>query len=119
MRAVGLWLATAVAVAVAVAIVPGVTVVGGSGGLLVLAAVLALVNSFVRPVMRLFALPLTVLTLGLFHFVVNALALEFASYLALGLFGSGVVLGSFGSALVASLVISLVSSVSEAVLGLR
>ncbi|MDD7365641.1 MAG: phage holin family protein [Atopobiaceae bacterium] len=119
MRAVGLWLATAVAVAVAVAIVPGVAVVGGSGGVLVLAAVLALVNSFVRPVMRLFALPLTVLTLGLFHFVVNALALELASYLALGLFGSGVVLASFGSALVASLVISLVSSVSEAVLGLR
>ncbi|MEE8704180.1 MAG: phage holin family protein [Olsenella sp.] len=119
MRAVGLWLATAVAVAVAVAIVPGIAVVGGTGGLLVLAAVLALVNAFVRPVMRLLALPLTVLTLGLFHFVVNALALELASYLALGLFGSGVVLASFGSALVASLVISVVSSVSEGILGLR
>ena len=119
MRALGLWFATAIAVGVAVLLVPGVTVIGGWGGLLAIAAILALVNSFVRPVMRFFALPLTILTLGIFHFVVNALALELASSISLDLFGSGIYLASFGSALVASLVISLVSSISEGVLGLR
>ncbi|MGI6755848.1 MAG: phage holin family protein [Atopobiaceae bacterium] len=119
MRALGIWLATAIAVYVAAIFVPGIQIVGGMNGLLVLSATLALINAFVRPIMRIFALPLTILTLGLFHFVVNALALELASSLTFSIFESGVYIASFGSALFASLVISLVSGISESLLGVK
>lgn len=119
MRALGIWLATAIAVYVAAIFVPGIQIVGGMDGLLVLSANLALINAFVRPIMRIFALPLTILTLGLFHFVVNALALELASSLTFSIFESGVYIASFGSALFASLVISLVSGISESLLGVK
>ena len=102
------WLATAVAVYAATRFVPGIRYTGGYETLAVVALVLGLVNAFVRPLVKALACGLIVLTLGLVIFVINALMLLLAAYLAREL-GYGFYVDSFGAALVGSVVISLVS----------
>ena len=60
---------------------------------------------------------LTVLTLGIFYLVVNTLMLYIAAWLANGIFQVGFDIVSFGSAFVASIVISIVSSLMNALVG--
>ncbi len=78
-NAAGLW--------VAVRIVPGISYSGGRAPFLGVALVFGVVNAFIRPVVRLLALPLILLTLGLFALVVNGLMLMLTGYFseALGL----------------------------------
>ncbi len=64
-------LVTAVGLALAAWIVPGITV-SGPGTLLLAALLMGIVNGFVRPIVILLTLPLTVVTFGLFLLVVNA-----------------------------------------------
>jgi putative membrane protein len=90
------WLATAVSLMVTALIVPGFTVVSFSSAV-VGAAVLGLVNAVVKPILILFTLPLTILTLGLFLLVVNAIALGLVSYLTPGLTIAGFFPAVFGS----------------------
>ncbi len=80
--------------------------VSGFGGAFLAAIVLGLVNAFIRPIVLLIALPLNLLTLGLFTFVVNALMLMLVSAIMEPTFE---VMG-FWQALVASLIISVVSA---------
>ena len=69
------WAANAVALYVAAVLLAGITY-GDDGWVLVIAAaVFTLVNMWLRPVVRLLSLPLIILTLGLFLFVVNVLML--------------------------------------------
>ncbi len=75
------WLVLIVVLAITALIVPGIQVSGGLWGLVVTAAVVGLVNALVGPVLRLLSLPLTLLTLGLFSLVVNAVLLWLASLL--------------------------------------
>ncbi|HVD91863.1 MAG TPA: phage holin family protein [Vicinamibacterales bacterium] len=72
---------------------------------------LGLVNAIVRPLLLLLTLPLTLLTLGLFIFVVNAICLALVAWLVPGFSISGV-----GSALIGAIVISLVSWLLSAIL---
>lgn len=81
--------------------------VDGIRGALLAAFVLGLVNALVRPFVLLVSIPVNIITLGLFTFVVNALMLLFVSVL---LSPSFQVMG-FWRALLASLIISIVSSV--------
>ena len=97
------WLATAVSLIVTAFIVPGFAVVSFSSAV-VGAAVLGLVNAIVKPILVIFTLPLTILTLGLFLLVVNAIALGLVSYLTPGLIVTG-----FFPALFGSLVLTFVS----------
>ena len=68
-------------------IVPGVTFVGGSSSLqrvgiiLVVAVIFGLVNAFIKPIVQVLSIPLYILTLGLFHVVVNALMLWITSWI--------------------------------------
>lgn len=106
-------LANAAALAVAIAVVGGITLTSpsiprGMFTLLAVAAVFGLVNALVKPVVRLLTLPLYVLTLGLFTFVVNALMLLLTSWLA-GLLGLPFHVTGFGAALLGALVVTLVS----------
>jgi uncharacterized membrane protein YvlD (DUF360 family) len=71
LRILAVWLTTAVALAIFASLLPGVTL--DSSGALAAAALIALVNSFVWPVLIRFALPFTVLTLGLGAVVLNGL----------------------------------------------
>ena len=82
----------------------------------VVGLVFTLVNLVVKPVVSLFALPLTIITLGLFTLVVNALMLLLTSWLTSftdwGLFVDG-----FWWALLAALIISIITGVLNAILG--
>ena len=113
------WIATAVAVAAAVWIVPGITAVGNDGtiAVIIMALVLSLINISIKPIMQVISLPITVLTLGIFYLVVNALLLELAAWASTGLFASGVAIDGFGSAFLGSIVISIVSGIVNGILG--
>lgn len=113
------WLITAVAVAVAVWLVPGVAVIGSQVwvGVLFLALILSLINMSIKPILQLLSLPISVITLGIFYLVVNTLMLYLSVWLANELFGIGFEIATFGSAFVAALVISIVSTIMNGVLG--
>lgn len=66
------WLIVGVAIGLATAILPGIEVTGGLGTILWIAVIFGLVNALVGTILRLLALPLMVLTLGLFSLVITA-----------------------------------------------
>lgn len=71
---------------------------------LVAAAFLGILNAVIRPVLIILTLPLTILTLGLFIFVINALMLWLLSVILKGIY-----IESFWSALIGALILSLIS----------
>ena len=89
-------------------LVPGIRV-SGIGPALVAGLVLGFINAVVRPILVVLTLPLTLLTLGLFLFVLNAFCLWLTSALVPGFTVDG-----FGAAFVGALVISIVSWVMAA-----
>ena|ERR687895_2052204 len=115
MRFVVRTLASALALAAAAAVIEGIAVTSDNTGsqiltLLGVAVIFGLINAIVRPLVRLLTLPLFVLTLGLFTFVVNALMLLLTSWISERLDLAFVVEG-FGAAFLGALVISVVSFV--------
>lgn len=107
----GTWLATTVAVGAAIWLVPGISIVGGTWAAAGFTALfLALINTSIKPVLRIVTLPITFASLGLFYFVVNAFLLEFASYLARNITHAGIIIDGFWPALIGSLVVSAVSA---------
>ena len=113
----------AVAIWVATAVVPGVRVSEGDASLgrkiitlLVVGAIFGLVNALIKPIVKLFSLPFYVLTLGLFAFIVNALMLMLASWLAEQLNISFHIDDFFWSAIGAAIVVTFVSMVLNLVL---
>lgn len=114
------WLATAIAVAVAVWLVPGIEIIGGESawvGIAIFALILSLVDISVKPIMQLLSLPITVLTLGIFYVIINTAMLYLAAWLANGLFGVGFWIAGFGWAFLASIVISIVSTIVNSLVG--
>ena len=114
------WLVTAIAVGVAVWLVPGIEIVGGTeawAAIAIFGLILSLINISVKPVMQVLSLPITVITLGIFYLVVNTLMLYVAAWLANGIFQVGIDIATFGSAFVASIVISIVSGIMNALVG--
>ncbi|MCL4846487.1 MAG: phage holin family protein [Acidobacteria bacterium] len=97
------WAVVAIGLAVAARVVPGVHV-ESTGALLVGALVLGFVNAVVRPVLLVLTLPITVVTLGLFYFVVNGLAFMLAAAVT-----RGFTVASIWSAIGGAIVISLIS----------
>jgi putative membrane protein len=95
------WLVTAFSLWLVTRIVPGVRV-HSRRGLLVAALVLGTVNAFIRPILWLLTLPLTVLTLGLFALVVNAFMIQLTAWLVTDFEVKG-----FGAALFAALIMAL------------
>ena len=97
------WLIITVAILLASYFVPGIKVDALSTAVIA-ACVLGLINIFVKPILVLLTLPLSILTLGLFYFFVNAFLLELVAHLV-----SGFVVKDFFSAFLGSLIISFVS----------
>jgi len=97
------WLILSVAIMVSAHLFTGIHV-DGYGSALFAALVLGILNALFRPILFILTLPINVLTLGLFTFVINAVLLLMTS----GITG-GLVVDGFGSALFGSLIISLVS----------
>jgi putative membrane protein len=101
--ALGLWAASA--------IVPGVSF--RSWQTLILAALLlGIVNAVVRPILLFLTFPITILTLGLFIFVVNGISLSLVAWLLPGFLLSGL-----GAAILGSIVVGLTSWLASAFVG--
>jgi putative membrane protein len=85
--------------------IPGITVEGFYPAFIA-AIVLGLLNLFVKPILFILTLPITILTLGLFMFVINATLFWFAAT-----FIDGFAVDSFGHALLGSLLVTVASAV--------
>lgn len=72
---------------------------------LVFAIILGLLNLIVKPILKLLGLPLTIITLGLFSLVINALVVYLADYLV-----DGMKIDGFGWAFIFSIALSLITS---------
>jgi putative membrane protein len=108
MRLITRWLLLAAALLFVAYLYPGVAV-ASFGSAMLAALVLGLLNTLVRPLLVLLTLPVTLLTLGLFLFVINAAMFWSAAHLLSGLSVAG-----FGAALIGSLIYSLCGIVIDA-----
>jgi len=97
------WLVTTLAILMIPHLISGVRV-EGIGSALAAAAILGILNALIRPILIVLTLPLTIVTLGLFILVINALLFQFAGWVV-----SGLHIDSFWSALFGSLIVSVVS----------
>lgn len=102
-------LVSSIAVTIAAELSPGVSVKNYTHAIL-LALALSVLNAFVKPLLILFTIPLTLFTFGLFLFVVNALiALIAASFVP------GFQVDGFWNALVFSVLLSILNSIFETI----
>ena len=115
MRALLRWAISAAAVWTAVRLVPGIRLEEGLVPLLLVSLILGGVNALVRPILRFLACGLIFLTMGLFLLVINAAMLILAASIARSL-GLAFEIDGFVSALLGSLIISIVSFVASLVL---
>ena len=97
------WLTTTVALAASAWMLPGVHV-SSLTALMIAALVLGFINAIVKPILVLLTLPITIVTLGLFYFVLNGVAFGLAAALV-----PGFSVASFGWAILGALVVGLVS----------
>jgi putative membrane protein len=101
------WILSALAVWIVAHVVPGISVSGPLAALIA-AAVIGLVNATLGLLLKVVTFPLTILTLGIFWFVINALMLELASA-----FVRGFQVRGFVAAFIGAIVLSVVSSVLQ------
>jgi putative membrane protein len=102
-------LVNAGALYVAVLVVPGLEFTDAATWwkFLLVAVVFSLVNTFVRPILRILTFPITVVTLGLFLLVINALMLLLVGVISDQL-DLGVTVGDFWAALLGAIVVAIV-----------
>jgi putative membrane protein len=105
MRIIIHWIVSALAIVIAAYLLPGVHV-SGFVAALILAVVLGAINAFLRPLLVILTLPITILTLGLFVFVINGALVMLASYIV-----PGFAVDSFWWALLFGIVLAIVSAV--------
>lgn len=103
LRVLVVWLVHTLALLGVAYLLPGVSV-SSFGTALVAALVLGLVNAVIRPILILLTLPATILTLGLFIFIINGLL-----FWAVGSFIQGFVVAGFWWGVLGAIVYSLVS----------
>ncbi|QRM18462.1 phage holin family protein [Dechloromonas sp. TW-R-39-2] len=103
MRLLAIWTINALALLALPYVVPSVQV-ASFGTALIVALILGLINAVLRPILVLLTLPVTLLTLGLFIFVINALLFQLAGSLV-----DGFNVGGFWPALFGSIGYSLIS----------
>src|SRR6476620_10987945 len=104
---------TAVAVYLAAYLLPGVTITEIRTTIIV-ALVLALLNTFIKPILIILTIPITLITLGLFLLIINALMVKWAASLV-----SGFTVDGWWSALLVSLIVTVVSYILNAITGER
>ncbi|WP_258840521.1 phage holin family protein [Mechercharimyces sp. CAU 1602] len=108
---IGRLLLNGLAVFLAAQLISSISITGYGTAILV-AIVLGLINTFIRPILKLFALPITILTLGLFTFVINALLFWLTGALV-----SGFEVDGFVAALLGSIVVSVIAWILEGIWG--
>ena len=103
------WILFALAIMFTAWLIPGIEVDGFKSALLVV-VIMALINIFIKPLLVLITLPINLLTLGLFIFVINALLL-----LLLGRIAPGFEVDGFLSAFLGSVVISFLGALISSI----
>ena len=107
MKLLVLWLVNALALMAVAYLLPGITVASFISALIA-ALVLGLVNAVIRPLLVILTLPVTLLTLGLFLFVINAFLFWLVAELV-----KGFTVSNFGAALIGSILYSLITLVTS------
>jgi len=109
------WAIASFSLVVAAWLVPGIRVEGNAWVVYaVMAVILGLINAVVRPILKLFSIPLIILTLGLFLLVINGITLWLASAIAVHWFHVGFYVEGFWSAFLGALIVSIVSVILSA-----
>lgn len=103
-------LISAVAVYIASLFIPGIRVTGGAQTYLIVAIVLGFLNAFIKPILTVLTIPITIVTLGLFLLVLNVLMVYLTANIVHGFYVSG-----FIAALLFSIVVSVVTSLLDAI----
>jgi putative membrane protein len=103
---------------VAIQVVDGIDHRGSWLSLLLVALVFGVLNASVRPLLKLLSLPILILTLGLFIFVINALMLRLTGWVS-GLLGLGFYVEGFWAAFLGGLIVSVVSLMLSIFTGAR
>jgi len=98
------WIVSALAIAITAYLLPGISV-DGVVSVLVLAVVLGAINTFIRPVLLILTLPLSIMTLGIFALVLNTLLIMLAAAIV-----PGVSVAGFFSALLFGIVLAIIHS---------
>lgn len=111
-RFLGTWLISALSLLATAFLIPGISL-NSLTAAAIGALVLGLINAVVRPLILLFTLPLTILTLGLFLFVVNALSFSLVAYLT-----PGFTINTFWDAIFGSIILSIVAGILNQFIGL-
>ena len=105
-------LLTAVAVYLATRIIPGVSVNEDIQTSIIVALVLALLNTFIKPILVILTIPITIVTLGLFLLIINALMVKWAARIV-----DGFEVDGWGPAILFSLFVSIVSYILQSIVG--
>ncbi len=100
------WIATAASMILASYLIPGIEIDNTITAALIGAVFFGLINAIVKPLLLLFTLPLTILTLGLFLFVINGICFYLVAY-----FTPGFTINGFFDALFGSIIVSIVSGI--------
>ena len=103
------WILFALALIFTAYIIPGISVANFTSALIVV-IIMALINIIVKPILTFVTLPINILTLGIFTFIVNALLFMLAGYLAPGFQVDG-----FLRALIGSLIMSVLGSIINSI----
>lgn len=98
------WVVNAFALFLVSRIVQGVHLADFKSAMIAV-AVIGLINALIKPVLLLLTLPITILTLGLFTFVINAILFMFAGSIL-----NGFTVEGFGSAFIGSIVLTIIST---------
>jgi putative membrane protein len=102
------WIINSIAIMLAIKWTPGIVYNEAWWGIPVTAAVFGIVNTFIRPFIKLFTLPLLIISLGFFTFIINAMMLSLTSWFS-EQFNLGFHVYGFTTAFCGSLIISAVS----------
>ena len=111
-------LINAAALWAAIQLVDGISHRGGWWSLLFVALLFGALNASIRPLLKLLSLPLIILTLGVFIFVINALMLLLTSWVS-GLLNLGFYVDGFWDAFVGGLIVTVVSLLLSLFTGAR
>lgn len=99
------WILLALTLMFIAKIIPGIQIYGFTSAMISV-AVIGLINLFIKPFVSILTLPVTIITLGLFTFVINAALFGLAAFAV-----PGFAVGGFVPALVGSILFSIVSTV--------
>ncbi len=108
----------ALSIAVAVRLIQGLNFTGEWWNMIIIGAIFGIVNTLIKPLITLFAIPLIIFTLGLFTFIVNTLMLIITAKLSIS-FNLGFHIDGFWPAFKGALIVSIVSMLLSWITGLK